>query len=88
MSKQSNAEDNARFVGTLILGAIVAVVWGVLALVDGGSSENPDDYSTCADLATYPGTDWATAECVDDDGDVVKYKDTEIGRRIGEIAGQ
>lgn len=60
------------------------LVWGVWALVSGivhHDSKDPADYSSCASLASDLGLD-RNAECVDVDGHVIKFKDSEYGKRL------
>lgn len=78
--------------GRLILGwvGVIGIVVFIIAMVTepGSSGENPNDYSLCSALATSPGTDVMHAKCTDDNGDVIKYKDSVYGKAIMDLANQ
>lgn len=76
--------------GTLATIIVGVVLWIVLpgSNTSSGGGEDPADYSTCAELATSPGTDVLHAKCVDDDDNVIAYKDSEYGKAITGLANQ
>jgi len=63
---------------------LVVVVWAALG---SDSSDDLSDWSTCIEMAGYAGTNYETAMCTEN-GELIKYKDSEIGQRIGQMSGQ
>jgi hypothetical protein len=93
MSMATFTEDHPKATVVILLGF---VVWVAVILVQAAQGKlhasntgpDPRDFSTCAQLGAQPGTDYYHAQCVDENGKVVNYRDSKQGRIVGKIAGQ
>lgn len=78
----TSSDDNKKFGFIIVFGAAVLlylVLWACDAITSGGGDTNPDDYySDCSSFTGSLGIDY-DAKCIDDSGDVVKYRDTSDG---------